>query len=131
MVKKWVGVCIVALAAVAAAVPWPQTTVERWYSTGIYPVIQRPVTAASNLVPFAVADVAILGILIVWLARLVGDVRRAPRPRRRSVAVRVVVRTVVAAAGMYLAFLALWGLNYRRVPLERKLVFDLGAVTAG
>ncbi|HKF68304.1 MAG TPA: DUF3810 family protein, partial [Vicinamibacterales bacterium] len=28
-----------------------------------------------------------------------------------------------------LAFLALWGLNYRRLPLERKLGFDAGALT--
>ena len=30
---------------------------------------------------------------------------------------------------MYLLFLGAWGLNYRRVPLERKLRFDAGAVT--
>ena len=39
-------------------------------------------------------------------------------------------RTVVAVAVIYLAFLGLWGLNYRRVPLERKLGFDAGALTA-
>jgi hypothetical protein len=43
----------------------------------------------------------------------------------------MIVRTAVAAATLYLAFLALWGLNYRRVPLERKLAFDIGSVTAG
>jgi Protein of unknown function (DUF3810) len=131
MVKKWAAVCIVAIAAVAALVPWPRSAVERWYSTGLYPMLQRPITAVSNLVPFAVADVAIVGAVIAWLVLLVLDVRRGVRPRVRFVARRVVVRTVAAAAGLYLAFLVLWGLNYRRLPLERKLGFEVAAVTAG
>jgi ElaB/YqjD/DUF883 family membrane-anchored ribosome-binding protein len=40
------------------------------------------------------------------------------------------LRTLAAAATLYLVFLAMWGLNYRRVPLDRKLHFDASAVTA-
>jgi hypothetical protein len=36
---------------------------------------------------------------------------------------------VIAAAIVYLVFLAMWGLNYRRVPLERKLAYDVSRVT--
>jgi hypothetical protein len=64
---------------------------------------------------------------IVWTVLLVRDVRRAPH--RWTALVRWVLRTVVATATVYLLFLLTWGLNYRRVPLERKLRFDAGAVT--
>jgi hypothetical protein len=37
---------------------------------------------------------------------------------------RVGVRTMVTAAGAYLAFLLLWGLNYRRIPLADRVAFD-------
>ena len=33
------------------------------------------------------------------------------------------------AAATYLLFLALWGLNYRRTPLERKVAFDASRIT--
>jgi hypothetical protein len=40
------------------------------------------------------------------------------------------MRTLSAAAVIYLAFLGSWGLNYRRVPLADKLGLDLAAVSA-
>jgi Protein of unknown function (DUF3810) len=47
--------------------------------------------------------------------------------------VRAMLRTLLTlltlAAVLYLAFLAMWGLNYRRVPLEAKLAFDENKVT--
>jgi hypothetical protein len=46
----------------------------------------------------------------------------------RSVAKTMVTVVTLAAAG-YLTFLALWGLNYRRVPLEAKLEFDRASIT--
>ena len=130
-VGRLAKVCTVATAAIAAAVPWPQAAVERWYSTAAYPLLQRPFTSFSNLVPVALVDVAIVAIVAVWVARLAIDVRRAPFPRWRFVAGRLAARTVLVGAVVYLAFLVFWGLNYRRVPLERRIVFEPGAVTAG
>ena len=42
---------------------------------------------------------------------------------------RICARTIVWTAGLYLIFLLVWGLNYRRIPLEEKLSFDDRAVT--
>ena len=44
---------------------------------------------------------------------------------------RWALRTTVAAAACYVVFLVAWGLNYRRLPLEKKLRYDADAVTAG
>ncbi len=36
----------------------------------------------------------------------------------------------MGAAALYLAFLVMWGFNYRRVPLAEKLQFDAAGVSA-
>jgi hypothetical protein len=120
----------VAGAVVAAIVPWPDTGVERWYSTGVYPILQQPLTWLSNRVPFALADVALVAAIAAWLLGAVADLRQEGRRRIGPALLRIAGRTVVAVAAIYLAFLGLWGLNYRRVPLERKLQFDAGALNA-
>jgi len=129
-VKKLAVVCIVAAAALAAIVPLPQAEVERWYSTGIYPMLQPPLTWLSNRVPFALGDIALVAAIAAWLVLAVTHLR-VSRRRIGHALLRVAGYTVVAVAALYLAFLGLWGLNYRRVPLERKLGFDAGALTAG
>lgn len=71
----------------------------------------------------------LVGLPIVWALLLVQDLRRSMR--LWTVFSRVILRTAVAAATLYLVFLLTWGLNYRRVPLEHRLRFDAGAVTPG
>jgi hypothetical protein len=130
-VKRAVKACIVAAAGVAAVVPRPETVIERWYSMGVYPLLQRPMTGLSNRLPFALADVAIVVALATWLLMVTLELRRSGRRRIGAALVRIAARTVVSIAAVYLAFLGLWGLNYRRMPLERKLGLDAGALTPG
>ena len=117
---------LVLLAIAAAAVPLPAATVERWYSNGVYPRIQSVVTAATNHVPIALLDCA---VVVLIGAGLVAFVRRA----RSAGAARALLRAggyaAACAAVTYLLFLGLWGLNYRRVALERKLDYEPGRVT--
>lgn len=105
---------------------------ERWYADGAYGWIQPRLTAITDVVPWAVLDVLLGGVIavlvvIAWRARRGGA--RGPRrgPGRRFG--RALWRTAVAAAALYLLFLAVWGLNYRRAPLERRLDFDQRRVT--
>src|SRR5215467_1884187 len=127
--KRVAMACVVAAAGIAAVIPWPEGAVERWYSTGFYPLLQQPMTGLSNRLPFALADVALLAAISAWVVMAVSQLRRSGR-RQIGVALgRIAARTIVAAAAIYLVFLALWGLNYRRLPLERKLAFDAGALT--
>ena len=86
------------------------------------------------MAPFALFDVLVFVAIGAWLALAARDI--VSRAHRRTlgslrVAARLVARTVVCAAGLYLGFLLLWGLNYRRVPLVEKLPFDARAVTPG
>src|SRR5580765_5318065 len=94
-------------------------------------MVQQPMTWLSNRVPFALADVALVAAIAAWLVTAVTDLRHDGRHRIGPALLRIAGRTAVAVAAIYLAFLGLWGLNYRRMPLERKLPFDAGALNAG
>lgn len=114
-----------AVAAVAlAAAPLPASFVERWYSRGVYPPFQAVVTAASNAVPIALLDVAVLALLA---AALVGAARQ---PRWRARAGWLARRLTAALSLAYIVFVLAWGLNYRRERLEDKLAFDASRVTS-
>ena len=119
--KSEVGLVLVA--AAAALAPVPPALVERAYSTSLYLRLQRVVTSTSNLVPFALFDALIIVTLAAWLIAIGVDRVRHHRAWTGILA-RLLLRTVVWAAGFYLVFLLVWGLNYRRVPLADKLRFD-------
>jgi hypothetical protein len=102
--------------------------VERLYSTGLYPITQHALTSVSNRAPFALIDVLILTIAGGWVATLVRAIARARGARLRA-APGFAARTAALVAAMYLVFLIVWGLNYRRVPLADKLQFNAAAVS--
>ncbi len=76
--------------------------------------------------PIAVLDVA-AGLLLVMLAF---RFRRNLKTAGFIGALwRGLTGAVTLAATLYLVFLLMWGLNYRRVPLESKIQFDAGRIT--
>src|SRR5690349_4598700 len=121
--------CAVLSAALLAVVPLPPAAVERGYSERVYPAIQRALTATSNTVPFALFDLVVAAAAAWWLVRLVGDIRSARRVGVGPAGMAIVMRTATVAAVAYLAFLATWGLNYRRVPVADKVAFDASRVS--
>jgi hypothetical protein len=125
---NWPGVLLVVSAGAVAFAPLSPSLVERMYSTSAYIRIQRVITSTSNLVPFALFDVLLIATVAAWLIAFGVDLARHRGAWVRT-AVRLVSRTGVWAAGFYLAFLLIWGLNYRRVHLMDKLQFDAGAVS--
>jgi hypothetical protein len=105
----------------------PASVVERWFSTGLYPVVQRLITSLTNLLP-----VAFLDLVLAVPAILVATVRvlRAAVSRRSVVPVaKAVVGAVVVGSGVYLVFLLLWGLNYRRTPMTERVQMSDAAVS--
>lgn len=119
---------VVSIALAAALVPIPSAAIERWYSLRIYPMLQRSVTPLSNLVPFALFDA--LCVAAVAAAAIV--LYRRIRDRGWARGLPAAAATVATAAAItYLAFLAMWGLNYRRIPLVEKLAFEPARVAGG
>ena len=120
---------LVAVALCAALLPVPSSAIERFYSAGIYRVLQPALTTISNLVPFALFDLLVAGVVVTWVALAVRDARRSKRRWLQAMG-RIGLRTVVWSAGLYVIFLLTWGLNYRRVGLDNRLEYDRRAVTA-
>ena len=102
--------------------------VERYYSNGVYLRLQPALTWLSNLAPVALFDVLLVATVIIWIGLVVLD-RFWRRRAWTMVGVRMLWRTVVLAAAVLLGFLAVWGLNYRRIPLAEKVPFDASAIT--
>ena len=117
---------IVVVAIICAVFPFPALTIERVYSTDWYLRIQSVMTTASNTIPIAWLDIAVACLLILAIEIVVSRTR-VLGPKRAFK--RNLLTAVGAAAWLYLLFLALWGLNYRRVPLEEKLDYDQSRLT--
>lgn len=120
---------LVALAGVAAGFPLPADTVERYFSRGWYPFLQAHLTAWSNRTPVSLFDVLVVVVPLIWLIAWARWIRASWRSRSVRPVARALGVTVVAAAVIYLWFLAAWGLNYARVPLETVVGYDASRVT--
>jgi len=118
-----IRLALVALAAAAVLLPLPATLIERDYSQGFYPWIQAGVTRASNGVSFALLDLLLVaGVLL--LANIAHHAISRWRRGERFRALSMAAQRLVTWSGLAcLAFLLLWGFNYRRVPLREKLDF--------
>ncbi len=109
------------IAALLVLVPIPGWVVEQFYARGIYPVVQHGMTAASNLVPFALLDLFIVAAVYFTLRRFL---RLMSVARHESVVdalwegIRRVARMV---ALLTIVFMLLWGFNYRRETLSFSL----------
>jgi hypothetical protein len=131
MTLQRLKISVIAAALAGAVVPLSASLVERWYATGLYPQLQRVLTPLSNLFPFALFDVMTLAAIALVLVVLVRAIRRARRERRWSPIPGALLTLGAAAAAVYLAFLLSWGLNYRRIPMSRRLVLEQGELRPG
>jgi hypothetical protein len=120
---------VIIAAVVAAMAPTPALFVEREYSRGAYAAIQQQLTPITNGWTHAFLDplALIIGaaLLLRWTLKVAGS-RRGGRVR----AAAAVAAEMAATAGvLYLLFLAVWGLNYRRLPLTDQLSYDAERIT--
>lgn len=99
--------------------------VEKYYSTGIYPVLAQVWGFPFRFVPFSAAEVLLYAGILALAAWLVTEaVLLIARPDRLYRAARVLVSLAVAASLLYGAFVGLWSLNYYRQPLAVTLELD-------
>jgi len=115
------AVALAATAGVVALAPVPATAIDRWYSGGFFPLVQPTLTAALNAVPLALFDMVLVGTLVyaAWLAAAIARARPGTRLRQAG---QSALAAIVLCAAVYLWFALLWGLNYRRTPLEARFV---------
>ncbi len=116
------------LALVALFLPRTGPFLDAGYSSGLFPWLQRGMTTISNLVPFALFDLLILVVLVLVVAGAIRDASRRPTGWRAWTG-RFVGRLATVAAVAYLAFLVMWGFNYRRLALTTRMPYDTAKVT--
>jgi len=120
---SWRGPLALAAAATLAALllhfgALPMGAVERLYARGLFPPLVHALSSVARLVPFSLAEAALLVLVLgtlLGLARGLLGLVRAPRTALALLA-RLARRMVVLASGGYLVFLLVWGLNHAREP---------------
>lgn len=116
-------------AAILIAVFRPgRLTVEDVYARRWYPLLQANLTSLSNQLPIALFDVALVLVVLLVIATWVVTLKRARKKPLRAIG-QALVWSLTIAAVIYLWFLAAWGLNYARQPLEARLPYDASRVT--
>lgn len=118
-VSFWLAAPLVAALLVLA--PAPGWVVEQFYSRGVYPTIERFLTAGSNAVPFALLDLFIIAALYFTVRRM-GRLLSVARHEGIVDAIWEGLKRVVRiGAILTIVFMVLWGFNYRRETLTFSL----------
>jgi hypothetical protein len=124
VVVHTVEVVAIVVAAGLALAPIRPAWVESWYSTFVYPRIERTLTPLSNSIPFAILDPLLILLVATVLITLVAAIRHTYRGWTVAPLARTFGHLLATTAVLYIAFLLLWGLNYRRVRMPDRLVID-------
>jgi hypothetical protein len=118
--EVWGWLTAVLVATGFALLPLPSWLVDQIYSRAIYPTLQTWVTGLSNLVPFSLLDLLILTgvfLLLRRIVRLLGGIKTGGLVRVGWQGLRRLLRLTSVVV---VAFMLVWGLNYRRVPLSTR-----------
>jgi hypothetical protein len=89
--------------------------VEIWYSKGLYPVIASLVSSLSSMIRYSIWDIFWIGMLLLVLSGLVMVIIRKLRFRL------YLLRVFQLMAITYSLFYLLWGYNYFRPSMEKRL----------
>lgn len=100
--------------------------VENYYSQGLYPFLFNILNPLTRILPFSLFEVIVYLLLLLFTAMIVRWTFHWLKGRITFLKAlgSVLLRVVVAVAGIYAWFLLCWGLNYYRVPLPKKLEMD-------
>src|SRR5690606_24486100 len=90
--------------------------IERYYSTGIYPVISGFWRILLGWIPFSVVDILYALLIIIAFRYII--VNRVAIKKKPLLFLRDVV---MVASVAYFSFHLLWGFNYYREPLAKTL----------
>lgn len=113
---------LVATAVVLLSLTLPTTWVEAGYCRGVFPWIQRAVVPVTGFIPWPLTLTVLASLPIIWP---ILAVLRWRRGRKRGVLRRTLwlsgllrfLRVLLFTAA---AFLLMWGIGYRRVPIEER-----------
>jgi hypothetical protein len=127
--RAWAQLTLLTVATLVAVYPPGAMTVERYYSRWLYPILQANLTSLSNRSPIALFDVAIGVFILILIGIWAWSIRLARKKQMLRSLWRGLLATLTLTAIVDLWFLAAWGLNYARPPLESTLQYDAARIT--
>jgi hypothetical protein len=113
--KKTAWIILVSLALIIKVFSFFQAEVEKFYASGIYPVIAAIQRILFGWLPFSVGDL-LYGAVLIWLLyKLYHTVKRiVKRQTNKQYWLQALSQTVFVVLWVYVLFNGLWGLNYNR-----------------
>jgi hypothetical protein len=88
--------------------------IEKYYSQSFYPSMARAFRMAFGWIPFSVGDV-LIALLIIWvLFSLVKVIKGIKKQPFKQLLLAIAKKMALWVLWVYIAFFALWGLNYYR-----------------
>lgn len=103
--------------------------VEHYYARRLYPAVQANLTTLSNRVTLSLFDLTLSLVVVILIGGWIHWLRRLRREKSIRPIGRGLLATLTGAAIVYLWFLAAWGFNYARPPLEAMVPYDASRVT--
>ncbi len=128
--RKIAWICLIALAlAIKVLSRWPEV-VEKYYSTGLYPVISRAQRRLFGWIPFSFGDLIYGAVLIGLVYGGVVIIRKLIKKQAdRTWFFGFLRRMVFIVLLIYVLFNGLWGLNYDRKGIASQLQLDVQPYT--
>jgi len=124
--SKLAWIILVVLAAGIKTLSFSSNAVEKYYSTGIYPLIARLERLLFGWIPFSVGDILYALAVAGLLYGLVMLIRRLIRREAGAAYFKAVFgNTVFVLLVVYVYFNLSWGLNYDRRGIAYQLQLDV------
>ena len=111
-----------AVLVVLVSLTFPESWIESGYCLTIFPWIQRGIVSVTGLIPWPLTFTVLVSLPVVWPVLAVrrwrcGRQRGEPRLRLWGHGLLRFARVLLYTAA---SFLLLWGIGYRRVPIEQR-----------
>lgn len=101
--------------------------IERYYSKGIYPVVERILATMSRQVPFTLMERFVIIMAIIIVISVIATVYYGIKgPRKRSVTIGLLLLLLLIYNILF--YQLLWGLNNYRIPIEDQFGLEQGAI---
>jgi hypothetical protein len=98
------------------------SAVEKWYATGIYPLISQLQRILFGWIPFSIGDL-LYAAVVIYLISAVFRIYRVWRQKHfnRVYLVSKFRKTITILLAVYVLFNLLWGLNYNRLGIAQQV----------
>jgi hypothetical protein len=128
--RKIAWICLITLAVVIKVLSrWPEA-VEKYYSTGLYPVLSRIQRSLFGWIPFSIGDLLYGAVLIGAVYNLVIIIRKLIKKQVDRPWFLGFLRGIIFIVLLiYVLFNGLWGLNYDRKGIASQLRLNVQPYT--